>query len=537
LHRVIGRKFERHVFPAIPPNWTLGAWKASQARKVLLYNIETKRPIYVTPYALTGYSREESLTSDNAELSNEKMILNGGIDLKLGLSTNYTLDISLNTDFAQVEADNFQANLTRFSLFFPEKRQFFQERASIFNFTLSGSNRLFNSRVIGLSDNGTPIPVLGGIRLVGRSKGLDLGLLNMITEGAHDSLGLSNFSVLRVKKRVINKNSFLGGIVTSQINNKVGNVAYGIDLVTRLRGQLFLTAKAGQSLDKLFKAVKDNSFFHVNLTKRATKGLGYSMGLERIADEFNPKSGFIQRKNILAAGSISYGYFHPTSLFLRSVTPIFTTRIFLRNSDHTLETINNDVQLLFSLKSGASSAVAFQKILDVLLDPFTIGKDYQIAAGTYNLDNFKIEFNTNQGRRLRVSLAAGTGTYYGGNQSGFSIAPSWNPSKYLEMRISYSANKIWFVDPAKTIWANIGSLNAIVAYNTQWSLSMLGQYNSLTNKLGLNCRIRFNQKEGNDLFIVFNSVNTVDPDVESVNPLNPVSSWSLKLKFTHTFRL
>jgi len=173
VHRLIGRKNERQTFPAIPPNWDTGAWKPSQAGKIQFVGINRKNSVYLTPYVLGGvnhtneYNSVENRTSSTTIYSKET-----GLDVKMGLSSNATLDITINTDFAQVEADNVQLNLSRFSLFFPEKRQFFQERSGVFDFTTStvSKNRLFHSRKIGLDDDGNLLSVYGGSRFVGRFK-------------------------------------------------------------------------------------------------------------------------------------------------------------------------------------------------------------------------------------------------------------------------------------------------------------------------------------------------------------------------------
>ncbi|MDZ7772452.1 MAG: DUF5916 domain-containing protein [Balneolaceae bacterium] len=142
-----------------------------------------------------GVERQSELnaTSDAWEASND-VTREAGFDVKYNLSSNLTLDATFNTDFAQVEADNQQVNLTRFPLFFPEKRQFFQERASIFSFDLGGRDQLFFSRRIGLDAGGRPIRIWGGGRLTGRT-GMDLGLINMQTA---DSENLPSESFVRV---------------------------------------------------------------------------------------------------------------------------------------------------------------------------------------------------------------------------------------------------------------------------------------------------------------------------------------------------
>ncbi len=142
-----------------------------------------------------------------------------GLDVKYGLTNNLTLDVTINPDFAQVEADDQMINLTRYSLFFPEKRLFFQERQGNFEFRFEDDDRLFYSRRIGLHE-GNQVRIYGGARIVGRAGPWDIGFLNMQTQKFED-LPSENFNVMRLRRQVINQYSYIGGMVTSQ-NRKQG---------------------------------------------------------------------------------------------------------------------------------------------------------------------------------------------------------------------------------------------------------------------------------------------------------------------------
>ena len=167
-YRYIARKGERHIFPAIPPNWGMGFAKPSQARNIQMEGVQSQKPLYITPYLSAGRSSYNRLNdAETAYESGTEFDKQVGLDLKYAVTNNLTLDATFNTDFAQVEADDQQVNLTRFSLFFPEKRQFFQERSSLFEFSTGRRDRLFHSRNIGINDEGT-VRILGGGRMVGR---------------------------------------------------------------------------------------------------------------------------------------------------------------------------------------------------------------------------------------------------------------------------------------------------------------------------------------------------------------------------------
>ena len=211
IQRWIPAKNETDIYPAIPPNWGENSvLKPSQAKEVTFAGIKPNRPLYIAPYVLAGYNSKQSLNSGNtAYEKTDKPMAEAGIDIKYGVTPNLVLDLTANTDFAQVESDDQQINLTRFSLYYPEKRLFFLERASVLDFNMSGNNNLFYSRRIGLSEDGDPIRIYGGARLTGRINKWDVGILDMQTAALQkrNSSGFleevnpsENFGVMRLRR-------------------------------------------------------------------------------------------------------------------------------------------------------------------------------------------------------------------------------------------------------------------------------------------------------------------------------------------------
>ena len=246
--RWIPKKNEQLIYPAIPPDWGMwSAWKPSLAHEIVLRDIPRRNPLYIAPYVLGGHGRSNELNDEEtAYVRQDEAEFELGLDLKYGLTRNLTLDVTVNTDFAQVEADDQMVNLTRFSLFFPEKRLFFQERSSNFEFNLGGPQQLFYSRRIGLHDD-KPVRIYGGLRVVGRLGAWDVGLLNMQTAKTEESCP-ENFGVLRVRRQVINPNTYIGGIVTSRLGDDGSyNVVYGLDGIFKLFGVDYLKAHWAQS--------------------------------------------------------------------------------------------------------------------------------------------------------------------------------------------------------------------------------------------------------------------------------------------------
>ena len=320
LNRRIARKNEYDSYPAISNQWGFTSiFKASQAQPIVFERLHPKKPVYVTPYLLAGLGSTAQLTSDHSAYQLQHTpTINAGLDVKIGLTSNLTADLTINTDFAQVEADDQQANLTRFSLFYPEKRLFFQERSSIFNFGFGTNNQLFYSRRIGLND-GQRVPILVGARLVGRVGLWDIGLLTMQTKAITSTDGVAlpseNMSVLRLRRRMFNQNSYVGIMTTSRLGTDGRyNVAYGLDGIFRVVKQNFLAINWAQTFESTPTYARrpaenqsdnggfSNARWRVQYEKRNLKGFGYDLSISRVGVAYNPGLGFESRQNYTRFG-------------------------------------------------------------------------------------------------------------------------------------------------------------------------------------------------------------------------------------------
>ena len=246
INRTISYKNEVNTYPAMDPKYGFSAaTKPSLAADVNFENIQPSKPIYISPYVIGGYSKLYQINDEyTAYVPDVKKEFNSGFDIKYNINSNLTFDATVNTDFAQVEADNQQVNLTRYSLYFPEKRMFFQERSSLFSFSLGGRSDLFYSRNIGLSAGYTPLRIYGGARLIGKIGKWEMGVLDMQTEKYDTITPSENFGLFRVRKQVINPNSYVGGIFTSRLGmNGDYNLAYGVDGIFKVFGEDYLDIK------------------------------------------------------------------------------------------------------------------------------------------------------------------------------------------------------------------------------------------------------------------------------------------------------
>lgn len=543
-YRYIARKNERHVYPAIPPNWETGYQKPSQAQKVRLSNVAARTPLYVSPYVRSGIDQTSELNlTETAYGYNDALDYEAGLDVKYGLTDNLTLDLTVNTDFAQVEADDQQVNLTRFSLFFPEKRTFFQERASIFEFTTSNNNRLFHSRRIGLTEDGDLVRILGGVRLVGRVGDWDVGFINMQT-ARFQGLPSDNFGVFRLRRQVFNVNSFAGGLFTSRLDeNGRYNVAYGLDASVQVKGDDYMHLKWAHSIDQssgqdASPLALDASDVYARWERRKSRGWQPEVTVHRSGPKYDPGVGFVSRTDFTMLDGIlrHHHFFAETSPIRRSLLWLQTSG-FLRNADTSLESFNGNAFYNLEFKNGNWGWVGLIVNHEDLEEAFELSDNAAVPAGDYSYMDGWLGFSMAEASLLRTDLHLRGGMFYDGWWVGPSIMPSWNVSKFLEVGGEYQLNLVRFPDRDEAFTAHVARLRAQVALDARFSVSFFIQFNSDADEASTNVRLRYRFREGNDLWLVYNdNLNTLRNPLEPHLPRLPLSNQrTLVFKYTRTF--
>ena len=316
-----------------------------------------------------------------------------GIDLKYSPSSNLAIDLTVNTDFAQVEADDQQINLTRFSLFFPEKRQFFQERSSTFDFGTGGfTDRVFFSRRIGL-ERGELVRIYGGARLVGRVGGLDYGVLNMQTAPAGGRSG-ENVGVMRLKQQILNPYSYVGSIVATRLGaNGQDNVAYGLDTQVRPFGNEYITLTWAQTFDEAVRErnILDAALIRARWERRTDRGLWYNLYYRRVGPDYTPRLGFQLRSDFtLFGGQLAHTWLQGPSASLNTITPSVTTESYYRNADLTPESRSIRPEVEFAFKSGSTITPYSNTQFEDIRIPFDIG-ELSIPPGEYRFTEAGID--------------------------------------------------------------------------------------------------------------------------------------------------
>lgn len=539
-YRWMARQSERHIFPDIEPNWSRGFTKPSQAQKIRLSEVQYDKPIYVTPYVLGGFEQLNNLMIDTQNYKkNTRYTTEAGLDIKYPVSNNMNLDLTINTDFAQVEADEAQVNLSRSPLFFPEKRQFFQERSGIFDFNLGGNNTLFYSRRIGLQQ-GRPVRIYGGARIAGRTGKWEVGALNMQTESLSElQLPGENFGVYRVRRDLINANSYLGGIVTTRLGMDGSyNIGAGADFIYNYSGSHYIDLKYAATFDDQFTETANpfsNSIIRLFLQKQSSRGFFYRFTAKRAGERYMPAMGFESRFNYsLFDARLSYGHFNDTESPIRTVTPTIRYFVTTRNENSSVESmlVENDWKINF--KNNSDFTMTANWWFENLQNPLFFSEDVFVEPGDYSFYGVRFEYGMSNAKLLRTEISGGINTFYDGTQFSFGISPTWNQSKFFEISGGVEFNLVEFPDRDQKEFLNIFRLRSLIALNTKASLQLLSQYNYLVRRLGTNARFRYNFREGNDFWIVYSETSNTHLD-RTIPTLPRFNNRVLLVKYTHTF--
>ena len=539
--RYIARKAETIISPFIPDKWGFwGSFKPSQTRDIVLEGVTSHKPFYVAPYVLGGYGRSYELNAgETAYDAEDKFVREAGLDVKYGLTNNLTLDLTVNTDFAQVEADDMQVNLTRFSLFYPEKRPFFQERASVFDFNFGDQTSLFYSRRIGISE-GELVRIYGGARLIGRVGGWDLALLDMQTAPLKvQDLPSENFGVLRVRRQVFNRNSWMGGMLTSRVGlDGTFNTAYGLDGIVNLFGDDYLSWNWAQT----FATGADNRVlsldpakFRINWQRRTLEGLAYNLDVSRAGSDYDPGLGFEFREDYTRFGNqILYGWMPGEKSWLQRHSVFIQGSYYLRNAEGEAESYMIGPGYQFTAKSSLYVAVYPNFCYENVLEDFSLSDKAVIPAGRYRFFDLNLKFNTPLKSSPYLEGVIDVGSFYDGHRISAGLAPRWDVSSSLEIGGFYEFDRATFPARGQEFTAHIGRLKVLVMLSTKFSIAGFIQYSSADKEVTANVRLHYNPREGNDFYIVYNDGANTDR-FDSIPMLPRSVGRTLLVKYTYTF--
>ncbi len=539
-YRYISRKGERHIHPAIPPNWGLGFAKPSQAVKVRMEGVQSQKPFYITPFVTGGSTGLHALNdAGSAYEFDSDFTREIGVDVKYALTSNLTFDATINTDFAQVEADDQQVNLSRFSLFFPEKRQFFQERSALFDFSTGRRDRLFHSRQIGIND-GQTVRILGGGRLVGRVGEWDVGAISMQTASA-GTLPAENFGVLRLRRRVVNDQSYAGVMGTTRLGDDGSwNMAYGADAIIRLSDFDILEMKWAQTFDDDLidlngTSLTGSAFGSFQLQRQTDIGWSYRAGAAYSGEDFAPGVGFVQRTNYARySWDVQHGWLSPDEAKLRTHDGSTYGSVYIRNEDGTLESLRAGGSWDFDFKNSASARVSTNYLVEDLRRDLSFPGNTTVPQGRYDFVEVEASYDMPGGSLFRGGVEGQVGTFYDGTRYSIGFNPTWNVNRFIELAGDYEFTHLEFPDRDQQASIHLLGVRSQIGLNTKLSLNAFVQYNTAANIVASNIRFRYNVAEGNDLWIVY--TENLNTDRFRETPVLPVSSnRTVLLKYTYTF--
>lgn len=465
----------------------------------IVFNEEIKgnNRLDVKPYGLIG--------SELNRYNNDKTISKIGGDVNVTIAQNVKLNLTFNTDFAQVESDELKVNLTRFSMYFPEKRDFFLESNNIFDFNLAEEGgALFYSRRIGIIDEQL-VPIIAGAKLTGRIDNTTFGLISIQNDRFKENLSTNN-SVLRLEQSIGNKFKF-GGILTSLINSSRSNLVYGTDLnyTTNdflgdknlvLAGRFAQTSTSDKSNHKTnaiaFGLMYPNNFIETGLM------------FTQIQNNFNAELGFVNRTNIknisynlelrprFNSNYVKYLYFQP--LLLNS---------FWTDETNQLESMNiRIVPIGIAFKSGDFISIHFNRKYDRLDEGFSIKDGFSFQPGEYWFNSYSLEIDTYSGRSLTSWFWAQYGNYYDADYLNLYCFLAYNFNEHLNVNVSYSTNRLTknsmeFIDNKVTTRIDF-------SLNPKLSSSLYAQYSYYFGEILINFRVNWIPVVGSDVYLVIN---------------------------------
>jgi hypothetical protein len=490
------------------------------------------------PYATSGLRTD--LTAD--EPYSNDLDADAGFDVKYGVTRSLTLDFTYNTDFAQVENDEQQVNLTRFSLFFPEKREFFLEGQGIFNFggrtTRQGGGGggqsdmpiMFFSRRIGYDSSGQ-VPIQLGGRLTGRTGRFTIGTLAMQTEAVpgHE-VPKTNFAVARVKRDIFRRSNI--GFISTYRSDSIeapdgSNALFGVDGNFSFFQNLDINTYWARSSTPILNG-NDTSY----MGSLRYGGDRYGVDLEHlvIEENFNPEVGFIRREDMQK--SAARFRFSPRPKSIPAIRKVNFEGSFdyITNNERLLETRRAQVEVRTELESGDHFTVEYTNNYEFLDEEFEIADDVILPVGGYNFQTMRYSYRFGPQRSISGWTSFRHGSFYSGNRKELSYFSRIEVTRQFTLEPRLSQNWVDLAEGAFS--ATLLRLRADYMFSPRSFLGALVQYNTSNNSFSTNLRFRWEYRPGSDLYVVYS-----DGRDTTLGGFPQLENRSLVIKFTRLFRL
>ncbi|MSO19568.1 MAG: hypothetical protein EXQ56_03765 [Acidobacteria bacterium] len=489
-----------------------------------LRGIEDVQPghsLQIKPYAIAGVER---LASRGKKADGD---FDGGLDIKYGITPGMVLDVTGNTDFSHVESDTQQVNLTRFPLFFPEKREFFLENSGIFQFGALRRNEalLFHSRTIGL-ESGQPIPIFGGARLSGRQGNTSIGLLNMQTRSERN-IPATNFSVARVRQNILGA-SDVGAIFLNRQSSLPNdtNHAFGVDQnLVFFRTDLRLSTLAARTDSPNLKG--DDWIKKIEGEYQNNEIRFFSSYLD-IGANFNPRMGFVQRRGRRIARNefewrIRQNADSKLGKWVRDWVPLVTSE-YVVLSDGRTETKSLLMPFNLEFQDGSVLVVQHERRFERLTRPFDLPFAVPVLSGDFPYSQTAIGYHSDQSKPISGLVLYGWGNFYDGTIQTWNLNTILRSGYRLRATLDYERNHITM--PRGEFTTNLVGSHIDWSFNPKMYLNTFFQYNNETDSINSNIRFRFIHRPLSDIYVVYNDVR---------DRRRELADSSLTIKYTHLF--
>jgi len=485
-----------------------------------------QRNLQVSPYVLGSSARggDRVGSEDNSEF---------GFDIKYSITPSLTLDATYNTDFAQVEADEQQVNLDRFSLFFKEKRPFFLENAGQFSVGDAEEAEIFFSRRIGISDDGDQLPIEGGVRLSGKlGNSTNVGFLHMSSEAVAGVAPGNKFTVARINQELPSR-SAIGFMFVNRDGDgsylippgEDENQTYAIDGRWGIGDNLILQAWAAKTSTPGLDG-RDDAFAAKALYSSAK--WDYRLGYGQVGADFNPEVGFLKRSNYRRVEGFLLRRIRPDDLWgLLEVRPHASYTGYW-DFDGFQETgrVHADIHWVF--RSGYAFYTGTNFTREGVKEAFDIVDGVTIQPGTYDHAEAALVFRTNQAAPFSFSVNSTIGGRFGGDRVSIEPTLRYRIGEFFSSELSYNYNEFDLPVPGGQFKANLARLRLSYSFTPKILLQALVQYNELDDVLGTNVRFSWLQSANAGLYIVYNEV-----DERGVGA--PPAGREIIVKYSHIF--
>lgn len=502
FERIIRRNNETAFWAPLERQFDLT--RVTHAGQLTGVAVPESRNLKLLPYALTNASRDYTVADPETKVRGDV-----GMDLKYSITPSLTLDATFNTDFAQVEVDEEQINLDRFSLFFPEKRPFFLENAGLFSVGEQGEAELFFSRRIGIDPDGGTVPILGGARLTGSIADWKVGVLEMQTESVTGVTPANNFGVLRLMREFGNR-SAAGVLLTQRIGtssdapdddrNHVGavDVRWGIGDYGTVSG--FLARSETPGLD-------GNAWAGNAAATWSTETTTISVGYTEAAEDFNPELGFLRRSDYRKVSSSLFRRIRPDRFGLFELRPHANFRGFWKR-DGFKQTTYLHVDNHWEFRSGWEFHTGRNFIYEGVADDFEIADGVTVPAGSYDHAEMSLVAMMPEKNAVRLQVNLNRGGFFGGDRWAWVPRLNVRWSDELTAEVAVGHNRVDL--PGGDFRANLLQARLSWSFTPRIYLQALGQYNDQSELWSMNVRFGWLQQANTGLFVVYNSINRLD---------------------------